>query len=105
VGGYAPRAREDSMRPRRLGGAFGRPLNFTVRSHRPAMTYIIGIALIALGVLIIAYGDRQVGDNRRGGVITRIFSMPTLNAKVLKWVMGLLCVGFGLAALFTHGNR
>jgi hypothetical protein len=31
VGGYAPRAREDSVRPRRLIGASGRPLNFTVR--------------------------------------------------------------------------
>jgi len=31
VGGYAPRAREDSVRPRRLIGRFGRPLNFTVR--------------------------------------------------------------------------
>jgi hypothetical protein len=31
VGGYAPRALEDSMRPRRLIGASGRPLNFTVR--------------------------------------------------------------------------
>jgi hypothetical protein len=68
------------------------------------MTYIVGIALIAVGVLIIAYGDKPVGDKRRGGVITRAFSMPTLSAKVLKWVMGLLCVGFGLAALFTHGN-
>jgi hypothetical protein len=27
----SPRAREDSVRPRRLGGASGRPLNFTVR--------------------------------------------------------------------------
>ena len=27
----APRAREDSMRPRRFLGASGRPLNFTVR--------------------------------------------------------------------------
>jgi len=33
VGGYAPRAREDSVRPRRLMGASGRPLNFTVRPH------------------------------------------------------------------------
>jgi uncharacterized membrane protein YidH (DUF202 family) len=68
------------------------------------MAYIVGIVLIAVGVLIIAYGDRQLGDKRRGGVITRAFSMPTLNAKVLKWAMGLLCVGFGLAALFSHGN-
>jgi len=31
VGGYAPRALEDSVRPRRSMGASGRPLNFTVR--------------------------------------------------------------------------
>ena len=31
--GYAPRAREDSMRPRRLLGASVQPLNFTVRGR------------------------------------------------------------------------
>jgi mannose-6-phosphate isomerase-like protein (cupin superfamily) len=31
VSGYAPRAREESVRPRRLRSASGRPLNFTVR--------------------------------------------------------------------------
>jgi hypothetical protein len=31
VGGCAPRAPEDSLRPRRLSGVCGRPLNFTVR--------------------------------------------------------------------------
>ena len=31
MGGYAPRAQEDIVRPRRLIGAPGRPLNFTVR--------------------------------------------------------------------------
>jgi len=34
VSGCAPRAREDIVRPPRLIGASGRPLNFTVR--RPA---------------------------------------------------------------------
>jgi hypothetical protein len=68
------------------------------------MAYVIGIALIVVGVLIIVYGDRQVGDKRREGVITRTFSMPALNAKVLKWVMGLLCVWFGVASIFTHGK-
>ena len=29
----APRARENSVRPRRLAGVVVRPLNFTVRSH------------------------------------------------------------------------
>jgi hypothetical protein len=68
------------------------------------MTYAVGTGLIVLGILIIVYGDRQVGDKRRGGVITRTFSMPTLNAKVLKWVIGLFCIWFGLAAILTHGN-
>ena len=31
MGGYAPRAPENSVRPRRLPGASGRPLNFSVR--------------------------------------------------------------------------
>ena len=31
MGGYAPRAREDSVRPRPLVRASGRSLNFTVR--------------------------------------------------------------------------
>ena len=33
MSGCAPRAREDIVRPPRLIGASGRPLNFTVRSH------------------------------------------------------------------------
>ena len=31
MGGYAPRALEVSLRPRRLSGVLARPLNFTVR--------------------------------------------------------------------------
>ena len=42
--GHAPRAREDSMRPRRLGGASGRPLNFTVRFHMKR----VGLLLLLL---------------------------------------------------------
>jgi hypothetical protein len=37
VDGYAPRARKDTMRPRRLLGASGRPLNFTVGGVREAL--------------------------------------------------------------------
>ena len=40
MGGYAPRAQEDSLRPRRLLGASGRPLNFTVRRHDSHFTPI-----------------------------------------------------------------
>jgi hypothetical protein len=32
----APRAQEDSLRPRRLAGVGARPLNFTVRRQRNA---------------------------------------------------------------------
>ena len=67
------------------------------------LAYPGGAALIVLGALIIGFGDRQVGDKSRGGVITRMFSMPTLSAKVLKWVVGLLCAWFGAALIFTRG--
>ncbi len=33
MGGWAPRALKDSVRPRRLSGVLVRPLNFTVRSR------------------------------------------------------------------------
>lgn len=68
------------------------------------VAYAGGIALVIFGVAIIRFGGRQVGDKRREGVITRTLSMPALNAKILKWVVGLLCVWFGLAVIFTRGN-
>jgi hypothetical protein len=68
------------------------------------VAYAGGIALIISGVVIIRFGDRQVGDKRREGVITRTFSMPALNVKVLKWIIGLLCIWFGTAVVFTRGN-
>ena len=66
--------------------------------------YVGGIASIIFGIVIIRVGDRQVGDKRREGAITRMFSMPALNAKVLKWTIGLLCVCFGIALVFTRGK-
>jgi hypothetical protein len=70
VGGYAPRSLEDSMRPRRLWGASGRPLNFTVRAHLSAERLVWGndnlfakrmsassplVGLLILGVILLAY--------------------------------------------------
>jgi hypothetical protein len=40
VGGLAPRALRDSVRPRRLAGVGARPLNFTVRRHPHGMREI-----------------------------------------------------------------
>lgn len=66
--------------------------------------YVGGTGLVIFGVLIIAYGDRQVGDKRREGIITRTFSMPALNAKVLKWALGLGCILFGITVIATRGQ-
>jgi hypothetical protein len=55
VGGYALRAREDSVRPRRLVGAFGRPLNFTV-GRRPRLALFDRVAsLCDDGICISAF--------------------------------------------------
>jgi hypothetical protein len=42
------------------------------------MGYVSGAALVILRVLIILFGDMKVG--KPGGVVTRAFSMPPLNA-------------------------
>ena len=38
--GYAPRAREASVRPRLQSGARVRPLNFTVRAHVRGLSHL-----------------------------------------------------------------
>ena len=51
MGGCAPRAREDSVRPRRLIGASGRPRNFTVRrTVLKGRAILIGLLAGALGL-------------------------------------------------------
>ena len=51
----APRAPETSVRSRRLVGASGRPLNFTVRPHFAMRQYLksawvkVGLALLVVG--------------------------------------------------------
>ena len=66
------------------------------------MGYITGAVLVILGPLIIVFGDKKVGKN--GGLITRMVSMPPLNAKFLKWGAGILCLWFGAALLFGGGH-
>jgi hypothetical protein len=61
VGGYAPRGQEDSMRPRRLSSASGRPLNFTVRRELVSLR-IGGIVIMLLGIAVAAAG--VVGTTR-----------------------------------------
>jgi hypothetical protein len=52
VGGSAPRAPEDSVRPRRLVDASGRPLNFTVM--RPGQLNINALELAILQHMAVA---------------------------------------------------
>ena len=47
--GYAPRGWEDSARPRRLSGAPGRPLNFTVR--RPCDAVPMRLTVVHIKVI------------------------------------------------------
>ena len=61
MSGLAPRAREDSVRPRRLSGVVGRPLNFTVMrlAKNPRTLAAISFAwptLLCSAILAILWG-------------------------------------------------
>jgi hypothetical protein len=66
------------------------------------MGYFLGFVLVIIGLLILAFGDRKL--NVKGGVILKTFSAPSLNAKVLKWAVGILCIWFGAALLLGGGK-
>ena len=61
AGGYAPRALEDSVRPRCLVGAPGRPLNFTVRP-RPMLRGYIALVLLSAPVGATDFRALDLGD-------------------------------------------
>ena len=62
------------------------------------MNYIVGICLVALGLVAIIFGGKNVQD--KGGSVLHVFARPRFNATVLKWAIGLLCIWFGVAFLF-----
>ena len=67
-----------------------------------------GFLLVALGVIIIKFGDKDLTSGRiRGGIILKIFSQSYLNPKYLKWqrvsqkwVVGLVAIWFGCWMMF-----
>ena len=59
---------------------------------------LAGIGLIAVGVLVAIFGDRNVDP--KGGRISRAFSMPRMNAQGVKWAAAILLVVFGVVLLF-----
>jgi hypothetical protein len=65
----------------------------------------LGFFLLVFGVIIIKFGDRQVGNvERKGGIVLKVFSQSPLNAKILKWVVGLLTIWFGIGLVLTRGH-
>jgi len=71
-----------------------------------------GISLIALGLIIIKFGDREIGDGKaKGGIISKLFSgqyvnpkIRTSNYKIVKWAVGLMAIWFGLGLVLTRGR-
>ena len=63
---------------------------------------LVGIALVALGLLVAVFGDKRV--DAKGGKVSKVFSMPPLNAKVLKWAVALISICFGVALVFGSGH-
>ncbi len=83
MSGLAPRAREDSVRPRRSSGVVVRPLNFTVSSlmahPRRYIVAMFGVSAV-LGVLQ-AYVRAQHADFR----IAAVFSMFSFAPLLFAW--------------------
>lgn len=67
-----------------------------------------GIVLVAIGIIIIKFGDKELSKEKfQGGIILRIFSQSYLNPKFLKWqrviqkwAVGLVVIWFGLWLMF-----
>jgi hypothetical protein len=83
-----------------------------VLKNMDAFGTAVGLILVVLGLIIIKFGDREVGDRKtNGGIIRKLFSQQyvnpkvwTLNNKVLKWAVGLIAIWFGLALIISRGH-
>lgn len=62
-----------------------------------AMLSVVGVALIAFGVVASLFGDAQVSTSR--GTFSRIFRWRPGKAKKLKLVIGLALIAAGMAIL------
>jgi hypothetical protein len=66
------------------------------------MGITIGILLVIIALVILVFGDRSVGT--KVGFILRIFSHNKSTTKLLKWVIGLLALWFGVSLIFSGGK-
>jgi len=85
VGGCAPRARENSVRPRRLSGRIGQPLSFTVR--RP-MRSLYALLLMYVAVLSVV------------GVASALFAKRLTPVQLNQWLPRLRLLNLLLVCAF-----
>ena len=64
------------------------------------MRILIGIILMAIGVIAILFGDKKL--NAREGFITKVFSPPhsRMQGKLLKYAGGCAFIYIGLRNIF-----
>jgi hypothetical protein len=86
VGGWAPRAPEASVRPRRSLGASGRPLNFTVRQHVDAIPDRSQL-LLSLQRALLGAVHSQLRTARWWGVQNFFGNLAGISAPVITRVM------------------
>ena len=55
---------------------------------------VAGLVLVALGVALAVFGDKEVDP--KGGTISKLFSMPSTNAKATKWGLALGMIALGV---------
>jgi hypothetical protein len=117
----APRAPEDSVRPRRLIGASGRPLNFTVRrlgkrstvlnAYYPLFIALIGLfasALLSERALSLMQADAKAAliDSSRSTRLLNLLVMTTFAVLILwrplvAWgFLGCSFLALGVRSLF-----
>ena len=80
------------MRPRRLSGASGRPLNFTVRSHVDRYHFVVTAALALCGAALS---------------IGALWKQPGLVAAsvVLGWTVSVVALGIALVLVIVLAYR
>ena len=106
----APRALKDSVRPRRLAGVVGRPLNFTVRragisAVRTLATAVGLLALLNLAVYVavaIALGGDAINGHAAAGhyylsMHGRLTEVTQRVFQFSRWYTYLLFLHFGIA--------
>lgn len=63
------------------------------------MIISIGLFFILFGIVSLLWGDVQITDERRGGIIQKFFSTSPVVAKWRKWVIGLAAIYVGVMIL------